>query len=100
MSTSRPLTSTVAARIPYANAAPFYALWSDAPFAVRNLVPRDLGREAEAGRVDLGLMASGDYLRLNPRFELLARYGVATRGPALSVRMFSRRPPRPPPGAP
>ena len=23
----------------YANAAPFYALWADAPFAVRNLVP-------------------------------------------------------------
>ena len=58
-------TSTIAARIPYANAAPFYALWADAPFAVRNLVPRDLGREAEAGRVDLGLMASGDYLRLS-----------------------------------
>jgi len=33
-------TSTVAARIPYANAAPFYALWADAPFSVRNLVPR------------------------------------------------------------
>ncbi len=85
-------TSTVAARIPYANAAPFYALWSDAPFAVRNLVPRDLGREAEAGRVDLGLMASGDYLRLKPGFELLGRYGVATRGPVLSVLLFSRRP--------
>ena len=27
--------STVAARIPYANAAPFYTLWADAPFAVR-----------------------------------------------------------------
>jgi len=39
-------TSTVAARIPYANAAPFYALWADAPFSVRNLVPRELGREA------------------------------------------------------
>jgi len=85
-------TSTIAARIPYANAAPFYALWADAPFAVRNLVPRDLGREAEAGRVDLGLMASGDYLRLEPRFELLGRYGVATRGPVLSVLLFSRRP--------
>ena len=45
MSTPRQLTSTVAARIPYANAAPFYALWADAPFAGRNLVPRDLGRE-------------------------------------------------------
>ena len=36
------LATTVAARIPYANAAPFYALWADAPFAVRNLVPREL----------------------------------------------------------
>ncbi len=90
--TSRVGTTTVAARIPYANAAPFYALWADAPFAVRNLVPRDLGREAEAGGVDLGLMASGDYLRLQDRFELLGSFGVAARGPVLSVLLFSRRP--------
>ena len=89
---TRLTTSTVAARIPYANAAPFYALWSEAPFAVRNLVPRDLGREAEAGRVDLGLMAAGDYLRLRPRFEMLGPFGVAARGPVLSVLLFSRRP--------
>jgi chorismate dehydratase len=89
---SRLTTTTVAARIPYANAAPFYALWSDAPFAVRNLVPRELGREAEAGSVDLGLMAAGDYLRLRPRFELLAPMGVAARGPVQSVLLFSRRP--------
>jgi chorismate dehydratase len=86
-------TATVAARIPYANAAPFYALWGDAPFAVRNLVPRELGREAESGSVDLGLMAAGDFLRLRDRFELLEpRMGVATRGPVLSVLLFSRRP--------
>lgn len=90
----RTLTSTVmAARIPYANAAPFYALWQEAPFAVRNLVPRELGREAEAGNVDLGLMAAGDYLRLGDRFEPLApAMGVAARGPVLSVLLFSRRP--------
>lgn len=86
-------TATVAARIPYANAAPFYALWGEAPFAVRNLVPRELGREAEAGRVDLGLMAAGDFLRLRDRFELLTpSMGVATRGPVQSVLLFSRRP--------
>ena len=91
---SRLSTATVAARIPYANAAPFYALWADAPFAVRNLVPRDLGREAEAGGVDLGLMATADYLRLRDRFELLVPpLGLATRGPVLSVLMFSRQPP-------
>src|SRR2546426_2327469 len=95
-------TSTVAARIPYANAAPFYALWPEAPFAVRNLVPRDLGREAEAGTVDLGLMATADFLRLRDRFELLGGIapagsgapplGVAARGPVQSVLLFSRRP--------
>lgn len=90
--TSRLTTSTVAARIPYANAAPFYALWADAPFAVRNLPPRDLGREAEAGGVDLGLMAVGDFLRLRDRFELLAPMGVAARGAVQSVLLFSRRP--------
>src|SRR3989454_10802225 len=91
-SASRLTSATVAARIPYANAAPFYALWADAPFAVRNLVPRELGREAEAGGVDLGLMATGDFLRLHPRFELLAPLGVAARGPVQSVLLFSRRP--------
>jgi len=89
---SRLGTSTVAARIPYANAAPFYALWADAPFAVRNLSPRDLGREAEGGAVDLGLMAAGDYLRLQDRFELIGPMGVAARGPVQSVLLFSRRP--------
>ena len=90
---TRLTTSTVAARIPYANAAPFYALWADAPFAVRNLAPRDLGREAEAGGVDLGLMASGDYLRLRDRFELLEpAMGVSSRGTVQSVLLFSRRP--------
>jgi chorismate dehydratase len=85
-------TATVAARIPYANAAPFYALWADAPFAVRNLVPRELGREAEAGSVDLGLMAAGDFVRLRDRFEMLAPMGVAARGEVQSVLLFSRRP--------
>jgi len=90
---SRLTTATVAARIPYANAAPFYSLWSEAPFAVRNLVPRELGREAEAGTVDLGLMATGDFLRLRDRFELVTPpMGVATRGPVQSVLLFSRRP--------
>jgi chorismate dehydratase len=92
MSTSRLTTATVAARIPYANAAPFYALWSEAPFAVRNLVPRELGREAEAGGVDLGLMAVGDFLRLEDRFEMVGPMGVAAHGDVLSVLLFSRRP--------
>jgi chorismate dehydratase len=91
--TTKLTTTTVAARIPYANCAPFYALWSEAPFAVRNLVPRELGREAEAGRVDLGVMAAGDYLRLKDRFELLEPpMGVSARGEVMSVLMFSRRP--------
>lgn len=92
MNRPRLTTATVAARIPYANAAPFYALWADAPFAVRNLPPRDLGREAEAGSVDLGLMAAGDFLRLRDRFEMLSPMGVAARGPVFSVLLFSRRP--------
>src|SRR6059036_2509181 len=92
-SASRLTSAAVAARIPYANAAPYYALWADAPFAVRNLVPRELGREAEAGTVDLGLMATADFLRLRQRFEVLAPpMGVAARGSVQSVVMYSRRP--------
>ena len=91
-SLSRLGTNTVAARIPYSNSAPFYALWSEAPFAVRKLVPRELGREAEAGTVDLGLMAAGDFIRLRDRFELLCPLGISARGPVQSVLLFSRRP--------
>jgi len=85
--------SIVAARIPYANVAPFYALWGDAPFAVRNLVPRELGREAEAGRVDVGVMAAADYLRLKDRFSMVEPpMGAGCRGEVMSVLLFSRRP--------
>jgi chorismate dehydratase len=60
---------------------------------VRNLVPRELGREAEAVGVDLGLMATGDFLRLRDRFEpVTPPMGVATRGAVHSVLLFSRRP--------
>ena len=89
---SKSTSTIVAARIPYANAAPFYALWDDAPFAVRNLVPRELGREAEAGTVDIGLMATGDFLRMRSRFEMVGPFGVAARGPVQSVLLFTRRP--------
>jgi chorismate dehydratase len=92
MNPTRLTTATVAARIPYANAAPFYALWNEAPFGVRNLVPRELGREAEAGTVDLGLMATGDFLRLQESFELVGPMGVAARGPVQSVLLYSKRP--------
>jgi chorismate dehydratase len=92
MNPTKLTTAVVAARIPYANAAPFYALWRDAPFAVRNLVPRELGREAESGNVDLGLMAAGDFLRLRDRFEMIGPLGVAARGTVQSVLLFSRRP--------
>ena len=92
MVTPSRLATTVAARIPYANAAPFYALWADAPFAVRNLVPRELGREAEAGTVDLGLMAAGDYLRMKDRFVMVGPFGVASRGAVQSVMLYSKRP--------
>lgn len=83
----------VAARIPCADVAPFHALWHAAPFSVRDLAPRDLGREAEAGRVDFGSMAAADYLGLKDRFELFdPPLGVAARGEVQSVLLLSRRP--------
>src|SRR5258706_11237821 len=92
------LTTATAARIPYANAAPFYTLWAEAPFAVRNLVPPELGREAEAGTVDLGLMAAADFPRLEGPLEPPAPPPrAATRRPGRSGPLFSRRPPPAPP---
>jgi chorismate dehydratase len=57
-----------------------------------DLVPRELGERAAAGELTAGLLPLADYLRLQERFERLGRFGIAVRGRARSVVLFSRRP--------
>jgi chorismate dehydratase len=55
-------------------------------------VPRELGERAAAGELTAGLLPLTDYLRLAETFERLGRFGIAVRGRARSVFLFSRRP--------
>jgi chorismate dehydratase len=80
------------ARIPYLNAEPFYADWESLPAASRDLVPRHLGEEAQAGGVDAGLMAVADYFRLSDEFERAGNLGVACTGSVDSVLLLSSTP--------
>lgn len=95
----------VVARIPYLNAAPYYVRWSELESVSEQrwssiaLPPRQLGAAAERGEVDAGLMALGDLIRLDDRFEALAiphspheeTFGIANRTRVDSVLLFVRR---------
>jgi len=61
-------------------------------FEVAEHTPRQLGEEAVSGGVAAGLLPLVDYFRLQDRFERLGRFGIAVRGRAQSVMLFSRRP--------
>ena len=64
-------------RIPYVNSAPYFLRWpeleglSEGRWRPAELVPRALGRAADAGAVDAGLFAEADLARLWPEFEPL-----------------------------
>jgi chorismate dehydratase len=55
-------------------------------------VPSELGTRAAAGELAAGLLPVADYLRLSGSFARLGRLGIAVRGRARSVYLFSRRP--------
>lgn len=93
MMNAEPLTKLLLARIPYVNCAPFFeGLTLDESWSWEDLSPRQLGLEAEAGRIAAGPMSLVDYLRLQDRFERLGRLGIAVRGRSGSALLFSRKP--------
>jgi len=55
-------------------------------------VPRELGRLAAAGEITAGLLPAADFFRLENSFERLGHFGIAVRGRAHSVLLFSKRP--------
>lgn len=90
---SRGTTTTRVSRVPYLNSAPFFnGLALGEGFALSDCVPRELGRRAAAGELTAGLLPATDYFRLSDAFERLGRFGIAVRGRARSVFLFSRRP--------
>jgi chorismate dehydratase len=84
------------AKIPYLNAAPFYAGWGEAPpFESVSMVPRELGGAARDGRIDAGLMAVADWFGVDGTFDLVdPPLGVAAREHVRSVVLFARDQPR------
>ncbi|MBI4340731.1 MAG: menaquinone biosynthesis protein [Candidatus Omnitrophica bacterium] len=96
MPSTVPSKSTATARIakvPYLNTVPFFrgVAWEER-YEVVECAPRELGRQASAGQVATGLLPIVDFFRLEPAFERLGRFGIAARGRAHSVMLFSRRP--------
>jgi cyclic dehypoxanthinyl futalosine synthase len=61
-------------------------------FEFRRVSPRNLGIEAENGRVAAGAMSLMDFLRLEDQFEPIGRLGIGVHRAAASVLVFSRRP--------
>jgi chorismate dehydratase len=78
------------ARLPYLNVLPFFL--DDGLKASVSVSPRRLGQEAAEGRVDAGPLSLVDAWRLEDEFEPLGPFGIAVRGPARSVLLFSHHP--------
>jgi len=79
--------------VPYLNSAPFFwGLSLGERFELTTTVPREMGRQAASGEVAAGLLPLIDFLRLQDRFERLGPFGIAVRGRARSVMLFSRKP--------
>lgn len=84
------------AKIPYLNAAPFYAGWGeDPPFDVVEMVPRRLGEAARDGVIDAGLMAVADFFTVDGSFDLVSpSMGVSAREYVRSVILLTDRQPQ------
>jgi len=85
--------------IPYLNMAPFHIgfgpeclrMGDEGHIDFLPMSPRALGLEAQKGAIDAGALSLADLLRL-PDFERLGRFGIAMKGPAQSVLLFSDKP--------
>ncbi len=76
-------------QIPYLNCEPFFAHLSG--FELLRLTPRALGQATADGTVDAGPLSLVDFLSLGDALAPFP-FGIATRGPAGSVLLFSDRP--------
>lgn len=78
------------ARLPYLNVFPYFL--DGGPETVQQDSPRRLGVDAAEGRIDAGPLSLVDTWRLEGEFEPVGNFGIAVRGPARSVMLYSRRP--------
>jgi aminodeoxyfutalosine synthase len=82
---------SVVSKMPYLNSVPFYNSFPEYSNLVKlaPLAPRVFGKLAEQGSVAAGPMSLRDYMSLSDDFEKLD-YGVAVKGKANSVLLFSK----------
>ncbi|MFI5201293.1 MAG: aminofutalosine synthase MqnE [Candidatus Kapaibacterium sp.] len=82
---------SVVSKMPYLNSVPFYNSFPDYSNVVKlaPLAPRVFGKLAGQGSVAAGPMSLRDYMSLSDDFEKLD-YGVAVKGKANSVLLFSK----------
>jgi chorismate dehydratase len=84
--------SFTVARMPFLNVQPFCADWERVPARSLEMVPRELGQAARAGRADAGAMAAADFFELEGDFERVGPFGIACRGRVDSVLLLAHVP--------
>ena len=79
--------------MPYLNSVAFFRNLSwEERYELVDCVPRELGRLAACGEITAGLLPVTDFFKLEGDFERLGHFGIAVRGRAHSVLLFSKRP--------
>ena len=89
LSTSTTLTI---AKVPYLNSEPFFRNLNAGTARLAEASPRELGAQTAAGVMAGGLLPVVDYFRLEDRLQRVGPFGIAVRGRARSVMLFSRLP--------
>ena len=78
--------------IPYANMAPYRQLGAPQGCHFVPQVPKESIRALMAGRVAAAAVPVGGLAALGQRVETVGRFGIAAKGPSMSVLLFSRYP--------
>ncbi len=84
--------SVPVAMIPYANMAPYRQLGAPQGCHFVSQVPRESIRALMEGRVAAAAVPVGGLGQLGDRVEMVGRFGIAAKGPSMSVLLFSRVP--------
>ena len=80
------------AMIPYANMAPYRQMGPPQGCHFLALVPRASIQALMEGRVVAAAVPVGGLARLGDRVETVGRFGIAAKGPAMSVLLFTQVP--------
>ncbi|PID39947.1 MAG: hypothetical protein CR984_05700, partial [Proteobacteria bacterium] len=84
--------STPVAMIPYANMAPYRQLGPPQNCRFIPQLPRESIQALREGKVAAAAVPVGGLARLSDCVETTGPFGIATRGPSMSVMLFSRVP--------